>query len=76
MVPGLTDAWDNVAAVGAHLSGMANVERVEVLPFEQTGREVWHSLGTEYRLEVTEEPDGELIERVRTQLLASGLPVV
>jgi pyruvate formate lyase activating enzyme len=76
VVPGLTDAWDNVAAVGAHLSGMANVERVEVLPFEQSGREVWHSLGTEYRLEVTQAPDAELIERVRTQLLASGLPVV
>ncbi|MCV2396325.1 pyruvate formate-lyase-activating protein [Actinotalea sp. M2MS4P-6] len=76
VVPGLTDAWDNVAAVGEHLAALENVERVEVLPFAQSGREVWHSLGTEYRLELTEEPDGGLLERVRTQLRASALTVV
>jgi pyruvate formate lyase activating enzyme len=75
VVPGLTDAWDNVAAVGEHLSGLPNVERVEVLPFDQTGREVWHTLGAEYRLELTEEPDADVMERVRVQLRASGLLV-
>lgn len=75
VVPGLTDAWDNVAAVGAHLAGMTNIARVEVLPFEQTGRETWHTFGAQYRLELTAEPDAALMERVRDQLRASGLPV-
>jgi len=76
VVPGLTDAWDNVAAVGEHLAQMPTVERVEVVPFEQDGREVWHMLGTDYRLELTQEPDPELMDRVRQQLRACGLPVV
>ena len=75
VVPGLTDGWDNVAAVADHLSMMRSLERVDVMPFEQSGRETWHSLGKEYRLEMTEPPDDELLERVRAQFRASGLPV-
>ncbi|MDO8107903.1 pyruvate formate-lyase-activating protein [Isoptericola sp. b441] len=75
VVPGLTDAWDNVAAVGEHLAALGNVERVEVVAFEQSGREVWHSIGADYRLELTMEPDEELLARVRSQLRASGLAV-
>lgn len=76
VVPGLTDGWDNVAAVAEHLAALGTLERVEVVPFEQSGRETWHSLGKTYRLEVTEPPDDALLERVTQQLLASGLPVV
>lgn len=74
VVPGLTDAWDNVAALGEVLAGLA-IERVEVLPFTQEGRQVWHTIGAQYRLELTAEPDAELMARVRGQLTASGLPV-
>jgi pyruvate formate lyase activating enzyme len=75
VVPGLTDAWDNVEAVGEHMADMG-VERVEVRGFEQAGRGVWHALGLDYRLEMTSEPDEELMARVRAQLRAGGLPVV
>lgn len=76
VVPGLTDSWANVAAVGEHLAAIGTVERVEVRPFEQSGRDVWHSLGKDYRLELTEPPDLETLDRVRSQLQACGLTVV
>lgn len=75
VVPGLTDAWDNVAAVAEHLSALRTLDRVEVVPFEQSGRQTWHGLGKDYRLEMTEPPDEELLERVTEQFRASGLPV-
>lgn len=76
VVPGLTDAWNNVAAVASLLGELGTVERVEVVPFDQSAREVWHSLGTEYALELTEEPQSELMDRVREQLRAADLTVV
>lgn len=75
VVPGLTDGWDNVAAVAAHLQTLSTVQNVEVIPFEQSGRETWHTLGKAYRLEMTEPPDEQLMDRVRTQFRGAGLPV-
>ncbi len=75
VVPGLTDGWDNVAAVAEHLAEIRTLQRLEVVPFEQSGRATWHHLGKQYRLEMTEPPDETLLERVRMQFRASGLPV-
>jgi pyruvate formate lyase activating enzyme len=76
LVPGLTDAVDNVAAVADYAASIANVvERVEVLPFHQMGREKWHELGLPYQLEDTSPPSEELAERVRGQFRERGLTV-
>ncbi len=76
LVPDLTDAVDNVDAVAdyvAELAGHGVVERVEVLPFHQMGRDKWHQLGISYPLEDTQPPSPELVERVRGQFRARGL---
>jgi len=75
LVPGLTDAEDNVEAVATYAASLGNVERLEVLPFHQMGREKWHALREDYALEDTEPPTPELIARVRDQFLSHGLPV-
>lgn len=76
LVPGLTDAVDNVAAVADYAASIAEVvERVEVLPFHQMGREKWHELGLPYQLEETRPPSEELLERVRGQFRERGLTV-
>lgn len=73
LVPGLTDAVDNVEAVAAHVATLSSVERVEVLPFHQMGRDKWASLGLTYRLADTPTPDAELVDRVVGQFRAHGL---
>jgi pyruvate formate lyase activating enzyme len=73
LVPGLTDAYDNVEAVADHVATLATVQRVEVLPFHQMGRDKWESLGMRYELEDTSPPSPELVERVRGQFRARGL---
>ncbi len=75
LVPGLTDAWDNVEAVADYVATLSTVARVEVLPFHQMGRDKWESLGMRYELEDTKPPAPELVERVRGQFRARGLEV-
>ncbi len=75
LVPGLTDAYDNVEKVADIVRRAENVERVEILRFHQMGRDKWHKLGLAYPLENVEPPDAELTERVRGQFRSRGLTV-
>lgn len=72
LVPGLTDAVENVEAVADHVAEWG-VARVEVLPFHQMGRDKWAALGMRYELDGVAAPDVELVERVRDQFRARGL---
>jgi pyruvate formate lyase activating enzyme len=56
LVPGLTDAPDNIEKVARFVAPMKNVEWVEVLPFHQMGAFKWKSLGLDYPLDHREPP--------------------
>ena len=75
LVPGLTDAIDNVEAVADIVERWPNVERVEVLPFHQMGEDKWHRLGLTYSLHGIHPPDDALLDRVRQQFRGRGLTV-
>jgi len=76
LVPGLTDAAENVEAVADHVVGLGSVvERVEVLPFHQMGRDKWDELGMRYELGDTQPPTPEHVERVRATFRDRGLSV-
>jgi pyruvate formate lyase activating enzyme len=75
LVPGLTDAYDNVEKLADMVAGLKNVERVEILRFHQMGRDKWHKLGLKYELENSQPPGAELTERVRSQFRSRGLTV-
>jgi pyruvate formate lyase activating enzyme len=75
LVPGLTDAYDNVERVADLCAGLASLQRVEILRFHQMGRDKWHKLGLAYPLEDVEPPDAALTERVRGQFRSRGLTV-
>lgn len=75
LVPGLTDAVENVEAAADLVMRWPNVERVEVLPFHQMGEDKWKQLGMDYQLHGVTPPDTALQERVRGQFRARGLTV-
>ena len=75
LVPGLTDAVENVALVADHVAAMTSVSRVEVLPFHQMGQEKWDRLDMPYALAGTSPPGPELLARVRAQFGDRGLTV-
>jgi pyruvate formate lyase activating enzyme len=75
LVPGLSDAVDNVEKVADFCAELKSLERVEILRFHQMGRDKWHELGLVYPLENVEPPDAALTERVRGQFRSRGLTV-
>lgn len=75
LVPGLSDAFDNVEKVAELCAELKTLQRVEILRFHQMGKDKWHRLGLEYPLEHVEPPSAELAERVRGQFRSRGLTV-
>jgi len=76
LVPDLTDAVDNVEAIARFVSTLDGVERLEVLPFHQLGREKWLATGEPYLLENTRSPSPDLVARVKAQFAAHGINVM
>lgn len=75
LVPGLTDAEPDVAAVAALAAAVPTVERVEVLPFHRLGAHKYAALGLPFPLAGTSPPDEALCDRVRGQFRERGLAV-
>jgi pyruvate formate lyase activating enzyme len=76
LVPGLTDAEDDVEKVARFMSPLAHVERVEVLPFHQLGAGQWTDLRLPYQLADVPPAAPELVRRAEAQFRAHGLTVV
>ena len=74
LVPGLTDGEDDVRIVADYAASLGDVvERVEVLPFHQMGKNKWKALEIPYPLENTMPPSDELVTRVRETFRSRGL---
>lgn len=76
LVPGLTDAPDNIAGLAEFVSTLDNVEQVEVLPFHKMGEYKWEALGYPYQLKETQPPTPELIANTVELFKQRGLTVV
>ena len=73
LVPGLTDAQENVEAVADILQRWSTIDRVEVLPFHQMGQHKWEERGIPYALADLRSPDEALLRRVEEQFRRRGL---
>ena len=73
LVPGWSDDPGEIEGVSRFAGGLDNVERVDVLPFHQMGRFKWKQLGLEYKLENTQPPSAEAVERACESFRAVGL---
>jgi pyruvate formate lyase activating enzyme len=72
LVPGETDDPANVDGIARFVAPMKNVEWVEVQPFHQMGSFKWKAMGLEYKLEDTQPPSRQLVDRVIGQFRAAG----
>lgn len=75
LVPGFTDASENIEAVADICTTIDSLERVEVLPFHQMGRDKWNALRLPYRLEEVDPPNTEDIILARQVFRDRGLTV-
>jgi len=72
LVPGETDDPANVGCIARFVAPMKNVQWVEVQPFHQMGSFKWKAMGLEYKLENTQPPSRDLVNRVIEQFRAAG----
>jgi pyruvate formate lyase activating enzyme len=72
LVPGLTDDPGEVDRVADFTAGLANVERVDVLPFHKLGAPKYARIGIPFPLAHTPTPSEELVRQVRARFAASG----
>jgi pyruvate formate lyase activating enzyme len=75
LVPGLTDDAENVSSLAAFAADLGVVERVDVLPFHQMGRDKWKRLGLEYTLGDVEPPTTRQVELASAPFRDAGLKV-
>ncbi|MGB8381452.1 MAG: pyruvate formate-lyase-activating protein [Dermatophilaceae bacterium] len=76
LVPGYTDAPDNLAAVAEYVASLGDpVERVEILPYHSLGSHKYAELGLPYPLDGVPEPTLEQVQSARAVFTAEGLVV-
>lgn len=63
VVPGLTDSEEHMKALKGYIDTIKNVEKVELLPFHQLGREKYKVMGIDYPLEDTEPMKKDVVEK-------------
>lgn len=51
LVPGYTDDEENLKQLGAFISTLSNIEKVEILPYHELGKHKYTNLGLNYPLE-------------------------
>lgn len=73
LVPGLTDDREDIAKIADFAANLGNVERVDILPFHQSGKFKWNQLQTNYELADVQPPSPEAVDRVCAQFRAVGL---
>ncbi|GAB2889848.1 pyruvate formate-lyase-activating protein [Uliginosibacterium flavum] len=73
LVPGLTDAPENIKGIAAFAATLGNVERVDVLPFHQLGKFKWEQMGMKYELGDTPTPTPEATEAAKALFRSYGL---
>ncbi|GAA3394952.1 pyruvate formate-lyase-activating protein [Cryptosporangium minutisporangium] len=75
LVPGLTDAQDDVEGLAGFVATLPNVERVDVVAYHRFGVPKYEALGLPYRLEGTPEPTEEQLATARRAFADRGLVV-
>ncbi len=65
LVPGYTDATEDIQALADFLHTLKNVERIEVLPFHNLAIHKWDALGIPYKLKNLRPPSPASVEKAK-----------
>lgn len=65
LVPGYSDAEEDLHALGRTLGHYENIERIEILPYHTYGKHKYETIGQPYPLEHISEPSEDEVERAR-----------
>jgi pyruvate formate lyase activating enzyme len=63
LVPGYSDAEDDIRALGRHFTTYQNIQRVEILPYHRLGVHKYEAMGWEYKLKDVKENTPEQLTK-------------
>ncbi|WP_290770856.1 pyruvate formate-lyase-activating protein [Anaerofustis sp.] len=63
VVPGLTDSEEHIKDLKRYIDTIKNVEKVELLPFHQLGKEKYNVMGIDYSLENIKPMEKDVVEK-------------
>ncbi|NLL52175.1 MAG: pyruvate formate lyase-activating protein [Peptococcaceae bacterium] len=63
LIPGYTDSEETLKETAFLLCNMANVKKIEVLPYHSLGKYKWERLGENYKLNHVREPSAEDVHK-------------
>ena len=69
VVPGYTDAIEDVHALGRFIEPMKNIEKIEMLPYHELGKHKWTAMGEIYPLDGVSPPSHDTMEEIKAILL-------
>jgi len=75
LVPGFSDDEKDLNEWAKYVSGFANVQRVDILPFHQMGLHKWQEIGKEYKLKDVAPPSSDQISKAEIIFKSYNLPV-
>ncbi len=75
VVPGHTDAENDIAATASLVAGLPGVRQVSLLPYHRTGAAKARRLGRDYPLETVAPPSPERLDALAALFRAHGLAV-
>lgn len=76
LVPGLTDAPENIEPVADFVATLDGIDRVEVLPYHNFGEQKYEALRWNYPLEGLEPPSKDQVRAAQDIFKSRGLPVL
>ena len=65
LVPGLTDAEEDLIALRDFINSLKTVQKVEILPYHNLGKTKWENLGLNYALENVRTATDEDVKRAK-----------
>ena len=68
LIPGITDAPEDIDALANFIASLACIERIEVLPFHNLGIHKWEELNLSYTLKNQKSPSPEEVRLVQKKL--------
>jgi len=76
LIPGQNDDEANYHAIGALLSSLHNIQRVEILRYHRLAESKYEQIGKDYQLTDLEPPSDEVVESRKNILVNYGLTTV
>ena len=75
IIPGYTDAKENIKAIAKYVSNLKEVKKIELLPYHRMGEPKYKKLGRKYELEGVTPPSNEQMQELARIVKSYGLEV-